>query len=275
MCIVCDAKNRLFAQCEKLEAAQQGDLALKFRAFADLISSRTYDAENANRNREIKIKMLDLATRFAAGYMPITVASFQRKLDRFKLPGDDSFHLRLGMRSAMADLFSVYGNRLPWALYGGFMFMASRPNLHVAERLPDLRHLLPEDLPWECVDAVWHGFPPATALYLHILSVINSFTGTVPLHGCGCNHYLPPVRKPGRAEMLIAYPRPADIVTETEVPLAHCLVSIEALVQETFVSLGPTTKALQHIAVGAARVADIDKATGPISRSVLDPIRAV
>ena len=246
MCEVCDAKNRLLFTCRDLREAGQADLAIKFEGFVEIVRSRVYEADNPDKNRQKKVKMLDLANSFAQGYMPMSEEVFLSKINSFHLPNDDSFSMREAMKEAMIDLFIIYRNRLPWALYGGYVFMVTRPNIHVAERLPDLKLLLPDDLPWECVDAVWHGFPPATALYMHILSVINRKTGTVPLHGCGCNHYMPPINDPDRVLMKIVYPKPDDIVIETEVPLSHCLNAIETLVQETFVLFGETTKSLQH-----------------------------
>lgn len=256
MCVVCDAKSNLMSVCEELKGAGQPDLALKFEAFIEIVSGRIYDQENRELNSRMKAKMFDLASSFARGYLPILRPDFLAKIDRFNLPKDSSIQLRKAMRRAMIDLFDVYGNRLPWALYGGYMFMVTRPNVHVAERLPELKSLLPDDLPWECVDAVWHGFPPATALYMHILAVINRHTGTVPLHGCGCNHYLPPIQKPGAAQMLVIYPRPTDIIEETEVPLSHCLNAIETLVWETFVLYGETTKSLRHHVSSAPPIAE-------------------
>ncbi len=246
MCIVCDARNDLLAICNRLDDEGQADLALKFRAFIEIVGSRTYDVKDAERNRSMKVEMFNLATQFAKGYTKTTFDCFAKKLNSFDLPKDEDSMLRNSMKFAMIDLFTIYGNRLPWALYGGYMFMVTRPNMHVAERLPNLKELLPSDLPWECVDAVWHGFPPATAIYLHILSIISKHTGTVPLHGCGCNHYLPPVRKPNWERTLIVYPQPEDIIEETEVPLSHCLNAIETLVQETFVLFGETSKSIKH-----------------------------
>jgi len=258
MCIVCDSKKRLLMVCDCLDEVGQSDLSLKFQAFIDIVRGRVYDDENKDRNCAMKAKMLDMATSFAEGYMPISKSEFLAKINAFNLPNDSSFSLRKSMRTAMIELFDVYENRLPWALYGGYMFMVTRPNVHVAERLPDLKSLLPDDLPWECVDAVWHGFPPATALYMHILSVINKRTHTVPLHGCGCNHYLPPIQEPGIAKMTVVYPEPADIVEETEVPLSHCLNAIETLVRETFVLFGETTKSINHHASVSPPVKKID-----------------
>ncbi len=246
MCIVCDAKNGLLSVCKRLDGANQSDLALKFRAFIDIVRGRIYDEKDKERNCAMKVKMLELATEFAKGYMPISKSDFLAKINLFNLPEDESFHLRHSMRLSMLDLFDVYGNRLPWALYGGYVFMVTRPNVHVAERLPELKAMLPDDLPWECVDAVWHGFPPATAIYMHILSVINKHTRTVPLHGCGCNHYLPPIQEPDLAQMMVVYPEPDDIIEETEVPLSHCLNAIETLVRETFVLFGETSKSIRH-----------------------------
>ncbi len=253
MCKVCDAKNALADVCEQLDMFGQSDLALKFQNYSEIVRSRTYDIENKERNSDLKVRMLDLARQFATGYMPVTKDKFHQRICQFNIGHKGAGEIRFGMKNAMIELFSIYGNRLPWALYGGYMFMVTRPNVHVAERLPELKHLLPADLPWECIDAVWHGFPPATALYIHILAVINRHTGTVPLHGCGCNHYLPPIKDPGTTIMQIVYPQPEDILAETEVPLSHCLTAIETFVLETFVLFGETTKSLQHVAVKAPR----------------------
>ncbi len=253
MCTVCNSKNSLLAVCDQLDSVDQSDLALKFRAFVDIVRGRIYN-EDKSTNCQMKAKMIDLATAFAKGYLPISRIDFVDKINSFDLPQDSTLPLRQSMRTAMIDLFDIYRNRLPWALYGGYMFMVTRPNVHVAEKLPELKALLPDDLPWECVDAVWHGFPPATALYMHILSVINRRTRTVPLHGCGCNHYLPPIVEPDIEKMLVLYPQPVDIIEETEVPLSHSLNAIETLVQETFVLFGDTTKSIKHHVVKAPKI---------------------
>lgn len=245
MCTICDSRKKLLSVVDQLTSSGQPDIALKFTAFSEIVSNRTYH-QDSSEDKKIKLQMFTLATSFAEGYMPISREDFLGRINFFVLPDDESADIRQSMKSSMIELFDMYGSRLPWALYGGYMFMVTRPNVHVAERLPDLRQLLPEGLPWECIDAVWHGFPPSTALYLHVLSVINKHTGTVPLHGCGCNHYLPPIISPDRALMNITYPAPQDIIAETEVPISHCLTAIETLVLETLQQFGSTTKSLAH-----------------------------
>lgn len=244
MCVVCDAKNKLRAVIGQINASGSRDIGDKFSGLIDTVSENTY-AKDGAENTRIKIRIYKLATSFAQGYLPLRRKDFEIRLGQFPMP-TDGHRIRRGMRNAMEELFGIYGARLPWALYGGYMFTASRPNLHIAERLPELSALLPEDLPWECVDAVWHGLPPCTTLYLHILAVINRHTGTIPLHGCGCNHYLPPVKDPGDPNMLVRYPEPTDIIAETEVPVSHMLLSLESLARGLPHAMGVTEKALKH-----------------------------
>jgi hypothetical protein len=252
MCDMCDAKRGLIAVISQINDSGSSDIGDKFSGLIETVGTSVY-AENKEESRAIRLRILSLATAFAKGYIPMKQKAFEERLGEFPLPVD-GHRIRLGMRNAMEELFGLYQHRLPWALYGGYMFMASRPNLYVAERLPELGHLLPQDLPWECVDAVWHGLPPCTTLYLHVLAVINRHTGTIPLHGCGCNHYLPPVRDPGDPSMCVRYPEPTDIIAETEVPVSHMLLSIESLARGLPHAMGMTEKALrQHAAVGARR----------------------
>jgi len=239
------SRKKLATVAAQLDKYGDGDIAIKFESFGDIVLAATYDSDEA-RDGSMKQKMLDLAVSLAEGYLPISKQDFLVKLDGFDLPVDESGKTRRGMKDVMVSLFQIYGNRLPWALYGGYMFMVTRPNLHVAERLPDLKALLPADLPWECVDAVWHGLPPATSLYLHILAVINRYTGTIPLHGCGCNHYLPPIERPDDPRMKVLYPPPKDVRIETEVPVSHMLLAIESLVRGLPHEIGETEKSLRH-----------------------------
>lgn len=256
MCAVCDAKNALKKVIEELEASA-ADIAGHFTALIDYVTNggHAYSADR-DENAHLKVRIFTLATEFARGFLPTTSEAFMAKIEAFDLPRDSHYEVRQGMKKAMVELYGHYGNRLPWALYGGYMFMASRTNITVAERLPDIRDQLPSDLSWECIDAVWHGYPPSTVLYLDILSVINRHTRTVPLHGCGCNHYLPPVPLPDAdAAIRIEYPAPVgdNIRIETEVPVAHAILAIESLVRGLPHALGTSDKALNHHADKGAK----------------------
>ncbi len=257
MCTLCNAKNALGTAVSRLNDAGSPDIASKFAAFVDHVSASQY-ADDPAVSKKIKVRCLNSALRLCEGYMPTDRKAFELKIDEFRASstaGTVAIRIRDGMRVAMLELFDLYGMRLPWALYGGYMFMVTRPNLHQAERLPELAPHLPEGLPWETIDAVWHGLPPATSLYLHILSVINRHTGTIPLHGCGCNHYLPALPGQGDPKMMVVFPAPTpdQVVTETEVPVSHMLLAIESLARGLPHALGETDKSLNHHADAAQR----------------------
>lgn len=234
MCKKCDLTNALKG-AEGLE-----DIHEKMLGFRDFVGAQEYPSD------EMRAEIWGLAATFALGYL---IVKDRLPVERFMYPRDEWSTLRQGMVHAVEEIYKRFGNRLPWAFYGGYLFMAARPNPSVAERLPELKHLLPEDLPWECVDAVWHGLPSATNLYMHLMSFFSKHAGTVPVHGCGCNHYMPPMPKGGDSDprCIIEWPfNYDDLVAETEVPVAHMLVAIESLARGLPHSLGESEKSLRH-----------------------------
>jgi hypothetical protein len=88
---------------------------------------------------------------------------------------------------------------------------------------------------------------------MDVLTVFSRRTGRIPLHGCGCNHYLPPLREDDRFRVECPEIPAAEILAETEVPVSHFLVQIELLARGLPNNLGLSQKAIEmHAKAGAA-----------------------
>lgn len=276
MCSVCEWKKSARASAGRLEKTNAvicgspvslDDIAQKISGMIDHVDGATYHAVD-EINKGIKTRLLALVTEFSDGYARMAEEWTE---DRFRgalhIPCDGYRDLRDSTVSAVWALYQKFGARFPWAFYGGYLFMAARPNPSVPERLPELATLLPKGLSWECIDAVWHGLPPATTLYMEVLRIFSEKMGMIPLHGCGCNHYLPPVPDRSTAWKIACPPMSEDrVVEETEVPVAHMLVALENLVRGLPHSLGESSKSIRaHESSGSKALADQRRAAEPPS----------
>lgn len=202
------------------------------------------------------VSLLDLVLQLEGGYASMVPGQCRaRYLDGFdvgSVPNDEHHQDRVNLAQAVLDLYSQFGARLPWHFYGGYLSLAVRKsNITVAERLPDLAESFPSDLDWRIVDAVWHGLPPVTALYLNILQTFVGRVGRPPLHDCGCNHMIPP--RPDGTWTLSAPPL-GDIVEITEVAVVRILAAMRDIVLWNDCELfGITSKRLRHEETKGAR----------------------
>lgn len=233
------------------------DIALKFEALPDAIGPVAYSPDKSESGR-IKIQVYEHAAALARGYLLVDDGL---PVDTFQYPSDDHAPVRRGLVDAVSEIHGRFGSRLPWAFYGGYLFLASRENLTLPERLPDVARLLPGNLPWQTVDAVWHGLPTATRLYMGLLTVFSRRTGRIPLHGCGCNHYLPPIREDDRFRVECPEIPASEIAAETEVPVSHFLVQLELLARGLPNDLGLSHKALEMHRQAGGRMTAVGAAT--------------
>lgn len=130
---------------------------------------------------------------------------------------------KMNYLGAIQKLHSQFGNRLPAIMYNTLAFAGTREDPHTEVRIPDIEDdlikLIGSD--WIAADTVLHALPKCSKLNLHTLSLINEATGSVLMHGCGCNHVVPAM-----GEYLIQCFMKLDKATvaeETESLLRHML----------------------------------------------------
>ncbi len=116
-----------------------------------------------------------------------------------------------------------FGDRLPAIVYHTLAFAGTREDPHTEVRIPDIEGdliaLTGSD--WISADTVLHALPKCSKLNLHVLSLINEATGSMLMHGCGCNHVIPAM-----GEYVIQCFMKLDeatIIEETESLLRHML----------------------------------------------------
>lgn len=124
---------------------------------------------------------------------------------------------------AIKKLHGQFGDRLPAIVYNTLAFAGSREDPHTEVRIPDVESdlitLTGSD--WIAADTVLHALPKCSKLNLHVLSLINEATGSVLMHGCGCNHVIPAMGE-YRIECFMELDE-ATIIEETESLLRHML----------------------------------------------------
>lgn len=137
--------------------------------------------------------------------------------------GGRLYTTKMNYLSAIQKLHSQFGNRLPAIMYNTLAFAGTREDPHMEVRIPDIEDdlikLIGSD--WIAADTVLHAMPKCSKLNLHTLSLINKATGSVLMHGCGCNHVVPAM-----GEYLIQCFMKLDVATiteETESLLRHML----------------------------------------------------
>lgn len=242
MCAKCDQHKK---QQKILREAGHGDIAEIFATTRGHLK----DLKENHPSLPLEI-LLDLVLQMEGGYASMVPGQCRaRYLDGFdvvgSVPNDEHRQDRVNLAQAVLDLYRQFGARLPWHFYGGYLSLAVRENnITVAERLPDLAESFPSDLDWRIVDAVWHGLPPVTALYLNILQTFVEKVGRPPLHGCGCNHMIPP--RPDGTWTLSAPPL-GNTVEITEVALVRILAALRDIVLwNDCEAFGITSRRLRH-----------------------------
>lgn len=163
----------------------------------------------------------DSAEYFAAQYLQ---AHAGIDFVRF-VPEQDSrlYGTKMKYLSGIQKLHAQFGDRLPAIVYNTLAFAGTREDPHTEVRIPDIESALIEltGSDWIAADAVLHALPKCSKLNLHVLSLINETTGSVLMHGCGCNHVVPAM-----GEYLIQCFMKLDVTTiieETGSLLRHML----------------------------------------------------
>lgn len=137
--------------------------------------------------------------------------------------GDRLRKTKLAYLGAISKLHRQFGDRLPAIVYNTLAFAGTRENPHTEVRIPDVEGnliaLTGSD--WIAADTVLHALPKCSKLNLHVLSLINDATGSVLMHGCGCNHVVPAMGE-YRIECFMKLDA-ATIIEETESLLRHML----------------------------------------------------
>lgn len=136
---------------------------------------------------------------------------------------DRLYTTKMKYLGAIKKLHAQFGGRLPAIVYNTLAFAGTREDPHTEVRIPDVEHNLIKltGSDWIAADTVLHALPKCSKLNLHTLSLINEATGSVLMHGCGCNHVVPAM-----GEYLIQCFMELDkatITEETESLLRHML----------------------------------------------------
>lgn len=124
---------------------------------------------------------------------------------------------------AIQKLHDQFGDRLPAIVYATLAFAGTRENPHTEVMLPDIQEGLQKATgsDWQSADSVLHALPKCSRLNLLVLSLINEATGSVLMHGCGCNHVIPAM-----GEYVVKCAKDMDaqtILDESESLLRHML----------------------------------------------------
>ena len=163
----------------------------------------------------------DTTQYFAQQYLQ---SSAGINFSRFEPEQSDRLHgTKVKYLGAIKMLHGQFGDRLPAIVYNTLAFAGTRADPHTEVRIPDVENdliaLTRSD--WISADTVLHALPKCSKLDLHVLSLINQATGSVLMHGCGCNHVIPAMGE-YRIECFMK-PDEATIVEETESLLRHML----------------------------------------------------
>lgn len=144
------------------------------------------------------------------------------------VPEQDSrlYDTKMKYLGAVQKLHAQFWDRLPVIVYNTLAFAGTREDPHTEVRIPDIESSLIAltGSDWIAADTVLHALPKCSKLNLHVLSLINEATGSVLMHGCGCNHVIPAMGE-YRIECFMKLDE-ATIIEETESLLRHMLGDI-------------------------------------------------
>ncbi len=130
---------------------------------------------------------MQITETYAKGYLE--AGAFQVE-DFIPKVEDPFYELKTKYLDALATIHRRFGNRLPRQFYDTLAFSARRSDPTKEGRIPDLAHLLPNNMDWKTADAVLHAMPLCSRLYFDVQTVVNKKTGRILGHGCGCDHSL-------------------------------------------------------------------------------------
>lgn len=145
-------------------------------------------------------------------------------------------------RTAVAEIYAKYGNRLPVQFYQVILWSGVRPSPTTEVKMPDVEHLLPDGMTWQVGDGVEHSLPLCTRLYMDIQTILYKHTGTIMVHGCGCGNCAPTLQSNASINMPMS-DDPSAGLEETESVVRHFMAQLILLNWNLPHSIGPSMTA--------------------------------
>ena len=208
--------------------------------YPDLIASIEGFMQHMHDQRQCALGK-QIAEQYAAGY--IGASDFEFVAARPNV-SDPLFELKDGFINAMEEIFARFHDRLPRQFYATLVFLGTREDPTVEEQIPEIEHLLPDGMNWQIADSMLHALPLCSRLYFDVQSIINSHTGRILGHGCGCSCQMSEMTK------CVVDARMGDkvevIAEETESFLRHGLGQSFLLHFGLPQSMGPSVKMQQR-----------------------------
>ena len=128
-------------------------------------------------------------------------------------------------RVAVQKIHQKFGHRLPVQLYQAVLFTGLRPNPEIEVKVPDVQHLLPDNMRWQVADAANHAVRLCDRLNLDMQTTLFNETGRIRMHGCGCDDCSPILIK-GHILNVPMSSDPSVLLEETESFLRHFMAQM-------------------------------------------------